>query len=89
MDGELFCLLCWGRPWLLFATAFMSIRRLFPYTHPLWFGQPWWVYPNFALVFIFMEFACLFIADRLPAGISVKQSVSKGNIREFTASGKR
>lgn len=54
------------------------------YTHPLWFGQPWWVYPNFALVFIFMEFACLFIADRLPAGISVKQSVSKGNIREFT-----
>jgi hypothetical protein len=56
------------------------------YTHPFWFGQPWWVYPNFTLAFIFMAFAYLLIIKRVPAGMAVQKSVSPGSARALTES---
>jgi hypothetical protein len=54
------------------------------YPDPFLFGQAWWVYPNFVLAFLLMGFTYLLVVDHLPAGISKKQSVSRGNAREFT-----
>ncbi len=56
------------------------------YTHPFWFGQPWWVYPNFTLAFIFMAFAYSWIIRRVPAGVATQKSVSRGSPRSLTES---
>ncbi len=56
--------------------------RTLSYPDPLLFGQAWWVFPGFLLVFLFMGHAYQFIARRLPDGIPVRQSTSKGNPRE-------
>jgi hypothetical protein len=53
------------------------------YPNPFLFGQAWWVYPGFVLAFLFMECACLFVVLILPAGISTRESISKGDLREL------
>lgn len=54
------------------------------YTHPFWFGQPWWVYPNFVLVFIFMAAGYLFMTNRVPARVAVQKSAAPGSARALT-----
>ncbi len=53
------------------------------YPDPFLFGQAWWVFPGFVLAFLFMGSAYYFIAGRLPSGVRVRQSVSRGSFREL------
>lgn len=52
------------------------------YPDPFLFGQAWWSFPGFLLAFIFMGHAYTFIVDRVPAGIPVSLSMSKGAVRD-------
>lgn len=54
------------------------------YPEPFLFGQAWWVFPGFMMTFLLMQYTCLFLVNRLPPGIPVRKSVSKGNVREMT-----
>lgn len=53
------------------------------YPNPFLFGQAVWVFPGFVLTFLVMEMSCLLVVKRLPAGMSIQQSMSKGNVRDM------
>jgi hypothetical protein len=53
------------------------------YPVPFLFGQAWWVFPGFLMVFLLMGHAYAFMAGRLPAGIPTRQSTSKGSPSEL------
>jgi hypothetical protein len=53
------------------------------YPDPFLFGQAWWVFPGFVMMFLFMEYAYSFIVVRLPAVIPAQKSASRGNARDF------
>ncbi len=53
------------------------------YPNPFLFGQAVWVFPGFVLAFLVMEMSYLLVVKRLPAGMSIRQSVSKGNVRDM------
>lgn len=53
------------------------------YPDPFLFGQAWWVFPGFVLAFLFMGSAYDFVAGRLLYGVRVRQSVSRGSVREL------
>jgi len=53
------------------------------YLNPFLFGQAVWVFPGFVLAFLVMEMSYLLVVKRLPNGVSIRQSVSKGNVHDM------
>jgi len=56
------------------------------YPNPFLFGQAVWVFPGFVLAFLVMEMSYLLVVKRLPDGVSIRQSISKGNVRDLVES---
>jgi len=56
------------------------------YPNPFLFGQAAWVFPGFVLAFLVMEMSYLLVVTRLPDGVSIRQSISKGNVRDLVES---
>ena len=81
--GGIFLLALLGAAITTFCDGVHIHTRTLAYTHPFWFGQPWWVYPNFVLAFLLMGYGYLFLVDRLPAMIETRKSTSQGNAREL------
>jgi hypothetical protein len=61
--------------------GFHVYTRALSYTHPCLFGQAWWVFPGFVVIFLFIEYTYFLLAGHLPAGIDARQSVSAGSLR--------
>jgi len=53
------------------------------YTHPSWFGQAWWVPPNFFLTFLVMILAYAFFVGRLPRAMRAVNSMRSGEAGAF------
>ncbi len=53
------------------------------YPEPFLFGQAWWVFPGFFLVFMFMGHVYALAAGRLPAAVPADMSRSGGTPREL------
>lgn len=87
MDGTTtFRILLLAIPAALLATLGDGIHVLtgtLAYPDPFLFGQAWWVFPGFFLVFMFMGHAYALVAERLPAAVPADLSRSGGTIREL------
>lgn len=53
------------------------------YTYPYYFGQAWWVFPNFLVAFIVMSLGYYLTPVFLPESIDYSLSTSSGKLSEF------
>jgi hypothetical protein len=56
------------------------------YPDPFLFGQAWWVFPGFLLVFLVMGNAYVFAIGRMYLGMQARQSDTRGSGRELVES---
>ncbi|MEZ5004087.1 MAG: hypothetical protein R2730_13740 [Chitinophagales bacterium] len=56
------------------------------YPKPAWGGQPWWTFPGFFVVFVFMCAVYLLMEKQLPNSIDKSYSTKKGSAQQFIES---
>ena len=89
-DSKITGILAFALPGALVATLcdwFHVHTHTLAYPDPFLFGQAWWSFPGFLTAFLFMGLTYSFLVDRLPAGMPVRQSISRGNLRELIEAG--
>jgi hypothetical protein len=81
--ARIFIFALFGACFATLGDAFHVRTHTLSYPDPVLFGQAWWVFPGFLLVFLSMGYLYVLAIGRLFIGMQARQSASRGSAHEM------